>query len=293
MTDFLQDLFDDLREKRLLPVAVALLAGIVAVPLLLMRSGGEAPSDEAPTPAAPDRTGSGALIGAVDAPGEGSDLGVFDPKDPFKSGMEAKKPGVGDGIAQLVTPTTTLPGSSSSGPAAGPSGGAAPAPKDFVPGNTGTAPSPSSPTPRPRMIRKNYMYVIDVKFGQTGNERTRKGVKRLEILPSDRNPVVVFLGASADAKKAVFLIDSRVSQSGEGACRPSVRSCTFLYLRDQDDRNEQFLTDDEGREYHLTLLDIRRVEVKRSSSKQAKASSRRIGAGRKVRFPALAPDVQR
>ena len=295
MTDLLHDLFDDLREKRLLPVALVLLAALVAVPLVLMKPGGDEPASDSAAGATP--APQSAVVGAVGGgPSEGSDLGFFDSKDPFKSGVKVKRPGAGNGVAQLVNPPATLPGATGSGPVGaaptggGPSGGA---PKDLVPPNTVTQKTPST-TPRLRRVRRDYMYVVDVKFGQTGSERTRKGVKRLSILPNDRNPVVIVLGVAADAKRAVFLVDSRASQSGEGACRPSVKSCTFLYLRREDDRDEQFLTDDQGREYHLTLLGIRKIELKKASRKaRAKSSVRRIGASRKVRFPELAPDLQR
>lgn len=305
MNVFLLDLLHDLRAKRLVPVAIALVVALVAVPVVLLKGGGEEPSSEAPVAgaAAASRPGTVPAVQAVEqGPGGSSDLGVFDPKDPFKSALGARKRSTADGTAQLVTPSAGAGGSSSSAaPSSGGSNGASSGPPATGEGIDLNGPSKSPSTGNTptaiRPVRKNYTYVLDVKFGQTGNERTRKGVKRLDILPNDRDPVVVFLGVASDVKRAVFLIDSRISQSGEGACRPSVKSCTFLYLRDEKDRNEQFLTDEQGREYHLTLLDIRKVEVKRSSSKRAKSARRRVGprgrGARVMRFPAFAPDVQR
>jgi len=293
MNDFLLDLLHDLREKRLAPVAIGLLVALVAVPLVLMKSGGEDPGAGTPPPAGASATSSPTIVQSVeDGPGGGSNLGVFDPKDPFKSGVKVKKPQAADGIAQLVNPAPSSGGSS------GGSGGPPPTGvgTDLVPGNV-KPPVSGSPPSAVRPITRSYTYVVDVKFGQTGDERTRKGVKRLGILPNDRNPIVVFLGASSDAKRAVFLVDSRVSQSGEGVCRPTVKSCTFLYLRDTEDRDEQFLTDANGREYHLTLLGIRRVEIKKSTKKKAGASDRRSSArdarARAMALPRLAPDLER
>ena len=300
MTDFFQDLLDDLREKRLLPVALVLLLGLVAVPVLLMKSDGGEAADDVSAGAVPAPAG-GPKAAVVDAVGndsaQDSDLGVFDPKNPFKSDVKVKKPTAADGVAQLVNPPAATPASPAPSGTDVPDG--KPGPTDFVPPGAGQNKLKGTSTPPVvRRQTKLYTYVVDVKFGQTGDERLRKGVKRLGILPNDRNPVVVFLGVSADVKRAVFLVDSRVSQSGEGACRPSVKSCTFLYLRDRPDRDEQFLTDEKGREYHLTLLDIRRVEVKKSSAKaSAKASRRSVttagGKTRSVQFPALAPEVRR
>jgi hypothetical protein len=134
----------------------------------------------------------------------------------------------------------------------------------------------------PKQRTTFYTYVIDVQFGKRGRERERKGLKRLETLPNDRAPVVVFLGVSGDREKAVFLVDSRLGQSGEGVCRPSVDACTFLYLRDSKERNEHFLIDENGEEYTLTLVDIRRVRVEsQASSKRSRSAARRERARRK------------
>lgn len=294
MKDFLLDLLHDLREKRMAPVAIVLLVALVAVPLVLTKPGdGDGKAEE---PAADQATaaeagsGQGLVQTVEEGPSAGdSDLSVFHPKDPFKSAVRARRPGPRDGVAQLVSPSV---GSSSPGIGSG----SAPAPS----GGGGANVSPPSTTPSPGVVRrvtKAYTYVVDLRFGPTGDERLRRGVRRLGILPSDRDPLVVFLGVSSDARRAVFMVDSRASQSGEGTCRPSLKTCTFLYLRAEQDHDEQFVSDATGREYHMTLLDIRRVEVKRSprnASRRRVRASAAAGAGtRVVTFPSLAPDEER
>src|SRR5215213_636052 len=88
MQVFLLDLWHDLREKRLAPVAVVLLLGLIAVPVLLAKPA-EDPGP-APVVAAPKKADREALAALTkvklgeDATGKGSTLGVFDPDNPFK-----------------------------------------------------------------------------------------------------------------------------------------------------------------------------------------------------------------
>jgi hypothetical protein len=313
MNAFLLDLVHDLKEKRLAPVAVVLVVALLAVPLVLMKPAAEDSGSAAPPQNAVSAGGAAnsTIVKTVEGPGSGqSDLGVFDPKDPFKSTVKVKKPAASDGVAKLVNPLAAPSGGSSGGAPVDLKAGI-PDKSVFDRGLTGSPPSsggggsaPTSPSPVVRRrVTKNYQYVVDLKFGATGDERVRKGVKRLAILPSDSNPLLVFLGVSADASRAVFLVDSTASQSGEGACRPSVKTCTFLSLRTNDDRNEQFVSDSNGREYHITLTGIRRVEIKRSSKsakKARKAARRKVSVttadGPKkttVQFPVFGPDVIR
>ena len=87
MKIFLLDLWHDLKEKRLWPVAVVLLAGLVAVPVLLAQ-----PADE-PSTAPPAATAAGPKPDVLkqlakvklgdDEVGDGSTLGAFDPSNPF------------------------------------------------------------------------------------------------------------------------------------------------------------------------------------------------------------------
>jgi hypothetical protein len=116
---------------------------------------------------------------------------------------------------------------------------------------------------------------VDIKFGRVGRARRRSGVKRLEILPNSRHPVLVFLGVTADRRRAVFLVDSTTSQSGEGKCRPDLENCTFVYLATDDEKDEHFFTDADGTEYGLHLLKIRAVEVKPTKSSRPRASRER------------------
>ncbi len=83
MTMFFLDLWHDLREKRLWPVAVGLIAAIIAVPVILFK-----PASDAAPPATvvPPSNGAATLpVVSVDSgPTVGSHLNVYSEKNPFK-----------------------------------------------------------------------------------------------------------------------------------------------------------------------------------------------------------------
>ncbi|HEX8051982.1 MAG TPA: hypothetical protein VF517_03255, partial [Thermoleophilaceae bacterium] len=85
MTTFLLDIWHDLREKRLWPVAVALLAAIVAIPAVLIK-----PAETPQVDAAPPSATTAALPTVASDPSivDGSNLDAFDIKDPFSSAAD-------------------------------------------------------------------------------------------------------------------------------------------------------------------------------------------------------------
>ena len=78
------------------------------------------------------------------------------------------------------------------------------------------------------------------------------------MLPSQANPLLIFLGASKNGGNAVFLVDSTLTAVGEGKCKPSKADCAFLYL---GAGSEHELTNDEGDSYTLRVDQIRKVKV--------------------------------
>jgi len=279
------DVWHDLREKKLAPVAILLLAALIAVPTLLAKS----PS-AAPPPAPPVQTG--AIAGASpNAPQlqpvaqlAASDLDTYSPTNPFAPLPQLKTP------ADLDVVSPPPPGGDSAGAGSPTSSGAASTGGGSVGGGSTGVPavgggdtgSGGGSLPRfmgPKRAPKAtlYTYVVDLDFGPPGNERRRNGVARLQILPNAERPLLVFLGVSADSKQAVFLADSTASQSGEGRCEPDVETCTFIYLTTATNRNEHVVTDSEGQDYLLRLRDIRRVKVEdlkqREAARKKKANS--------------------
>ena len=84
-------------------------------------------------------------------------------------------------------------------------------------------------------------------------------VQRLGLLPSRKLPLIMYLGVADDHETAVFMVDSRLSQGGEGRCVPKDSLCTFLELRADPGQDEHHFRDADGNEYLLRLRALNRV----------------------------------
>ena len=269
MKEIAIDVWHDLREKKLAPVAILLLIALIAVPTLLAKSPAAVPAPAPPT----------APMGAGTAPGEGapqlqpvaqlenSKLDTYSPKNPFAPLPALKAP------SELPV-VSADPAGASSGDTPALAGGGSDFSIPSFDGGGGGVPALPSPGPirgpGPDAQTTLYTYVADLDFGPPGRERARKGVARLEILPNKEKPLLVFLGVSADNKEAVFLADSTASQTGEGRCEPDVDTCTFIFLSTAEGRNEHSVTDADGQEYLLRLNAIRRVDVEALKEREAR-----------------------
>jgi hypothetical protein len=255
MSTLFLDLIQDLREKRLWPIAVALLAATAAVPLVLFKPAGSQPVTGPATGASAGPQGL-PVVNVSNGAGDPSKLNEFAEKNPFKPMMALKK-----GAA------ASSAGSGSGGSGSGGTGGAGSA---STPGGGGaggggaTGGTPSGGGGGGGSVgtdRKYYAFRVNVEFGPRGHEKSYKDVKQLSMLPDDKSPVVVFMGMSADFKTAIFLIDNGKFQAdGEGKCRPSADACSFVELDLHDSGNEETLAALDGsNDYTLKLTKISRV----------------------------------
>ena len=292
MKIFLLDLWNDLREKRLWPVAVVLLASLVAVPVLLAR-----PAEEPSAPPQPSGAVSKAskesdleqlakVELADEEPGDGSTLGVFDPENPFTPPKAAVKnesdqaPSAEAGPDSSESPQNPEPAKTEDGAAGG--GGSGGGDAGGTTGGTGGGTGGGDGgTPPP--ITVAYKYVADVTFSSNGRVRRVKGLEKLDILPNEASPLLIFMGVTENAGNAVFLVDSTLEAAGEGRCRPSASNCAFLYL---GAGSEHEFTNDDGDSYTLRVDEIRRVKLGASAS-------RNHGVGRKARASIAAPGARR
>ena len=262
---FLLDLWHDLRAKRLWPVALGLAVAVVAVPVVLSSSA-ETP-DPAPLPTvrkAPEPKDLKALASVKldeSSSERGSSLNTFDPSNPFRPPKKATK----SQNTESDAPSSVV---GNSGGAAGgggsdtggnsltgggdlvivpPSGGG-------TTGGGGTGDTGGDGT----QTTTQYRYVVDATFSVNGRARHIKGLERLDMLPSEDSPLLLFLGVSANAGNAVFLVDSTLDAAGEGKCKPRARECDFLYL---GAGSEHEFTNDDGDSYTLRIDEIRKVKV--------------------------------
>lgn len=277
--DFLLEIWHDLREKRLAPVAIALLVSLVAIPALL-RGGGEEAGSPSPLPITASGSGSEAKVEvAQELAEQGSKLDSYDKRDPFDSplpGGGADKDENQDSGKAIAPGDGALTGEDkATGGGGGGGGGTAPA-------ETGSGKSDGSggsSAPQVKRTSTFYNFNLKLEFGRPGREKRYKSVSRLEMLPSDRSALLVYMGVTESQKTAVFFVDSSLNQQGEGSCRPSPSDCRFLYLRSGQ---EHYFSTDGGREYRLELIAIKRVRA--SSEKKQRAAARKSArSARKAR----------
>jgi hypothetical protein len=276
MKTFLLDLWQDLREKRLAPVAVVLLLGLVAVPVLLAKPAENPGPSTVPTATpkkenealaalAKVKLGEEAAVG-----GKGSTLGVFDPDNPFtppKGTIRKDKPNAPAAGGEAATPAGSTGGGDTGG--TGDLGGGVPT----VPPTGGGGGGGGTET--------QFMYVVDLTFKANGRTRHIKGMQKLDMLPSDSSPLLIFMGVTAKGGDAVFLVDSTLEAAGEGRCKPSESECAFAYI---GPGAEYVFSEEDGDTYTIKIDEIRKVQVNAKSAKSAKGAKARASVGPQRRF---------
>jgi hypothetical protein len=314
MKNLLLDLWHDLRAKRLWPVALVLLGGLVAVPVVLSKKA-EEPTVAPPPPAKaeklePEGPAQLAEVKLEDlGQGTGSSLSSFDdPSNPFAppqkvldqiqresagggAGVDAGSGSGGAGGSDSGGGKVSLDGGSLGGGAgaggdpidtgSGDTGGGAPGGDTGDTGDTGDIPAPPVDGGE-KTTTVNYTYVADVTFRVNDRRRKIKAMEKLDILPDRASPLLIFLGVTENAGNAVFLVDSTLDAAGEGSCKPSRSECAFLYL---GPGSEHEFTNDEGDSYTLRVDEIRRVELGGGKKKAAASKKDRKTASAAVEQP--------
>jgi len=281
------DTWRQLVERRLWPIALLLLAALVAVPVLLA-------SDPAPAPAPATTTASAKsddpiaaakpIVAQATSFDDSSRHVLGSPKDPFKPAVLPKptpapsttvttsKTSLADATAantatssggsssSSTTTTSTGTGSTPSTPST-PSGG----------GGTTTPPPPSSAPPsKPKAYE---LYSLTVRFGDASTALTKQHLKRLAPLPDADDPVAIYLGPGPDKRSAVFLVDASVTPQGDGTCKPYAADCQTVTLHEGDTEFFDVKDPTSGAvtTYELDLLNI----VRKSTTSARKARTAR------------------
>lgn len=283
---FLSDLLFDLRQRGLLPILILVVVAIVAVPILLSKGSEE----EAVVPPPAVGTASGATGGTG---GSHRDLAVVQlkpglraykkrlahrtPTDPFKqryTGPVLK--------GSELNPINTSEGSSPSG---GQPEGVAPESTPSFPSSPGTLPG-GAPAPKPGELI-SYAWAIDVQITHTtqkgggkedssqetttGSENkesapettTRKRVLPYAGIPSDKLPVVVYMGPDPKTRKPMLLVSDGVASTfGEGNCISGNETCQLLEV--EPGMPEIFSYGPNLDRYKINVLKIYRTVTKRT-----------------------------
>jgi hypothetical protein len=282
MNDLIQDTWHDLRAKRLWPVAVVLALAIVAIPVLLTKSAAQPPTSSPVVTETDPREriavrldGDSAVSG-----GTGSPLDKFAEGDPFTPPAAIVRRAVSGATATISASGPTGDGATDEGGSGGGREPSAGSPPDSSP-----RPPANVVPPQTRTETAEYEYVADVTFWNGDRRRALRGVRKLDMLPNQTAPVLIFMGTAGNGGNAVFLVDSTLKATGEGRCVPSPANCAYVHV---GPGAEHVFTTEEGDAYRLRVDEIRRVEVKASASKsRMPVAEGAASAGRRFQLPSL------
>jgi hypothetical protein len=274
--DFLNDLYYDLRDRRLLPLVALVVVAIAAVPFLL--GGNEeafVPQPEQPLSSlgSADRASNLTVVEAT--PGlrdYRKRLGHLSPTNPFKQRFTGLPPsaelqtssseveGSGGGsstVAEGTTETTEAPQGGGSESGGSPSGGS----------EAGSA--------------QKYEFVIDAQISRIektadGEEKVTKteerhGIPILAQLPGKKTSVATLLGANTDKRRLVFLVSHDVrAVTGEFGCiTRGAEVCEILEV--QLGALLEYLYEPTGVRYGIKVTNARIIPA---GSRQGASSSR-------------------
>jgi hypothetical protein len=270
-------------QRKLWPLAVLLLAAVVAVPMVMAKD----PEAASTPPAVATKSSHSTLatepLVALAGPGDRAKrrrvLGSR--KNPFKPASLPRR------VKAPAAPKQPATGTPTSG-AAPTSGGGGSVPGATVPSLVVT---PPADTTTPEKVYE--MFEPTVRFGpsSTGSALPSRDLTRLAALPSVAEPALVYLGVLDDEETAVFLVDSGVVAHGDGVCKPSRTRCATVQLK----AGETELFDVAGHDgqpatqFHLDVVRVRRTET--TSARHAMRSYARVSkAGQEILRARVARD---
>jgi hypothetical protein len=263
----------DLVRRRLWPVALLLVAALVAVPVVLAKPATHAPASPATTSAAPVATPADSYVELASNDTTTTTrrrvLGAH--KDPFepaplpkvKHRKHAKKASVAKAAA---TATPTAAPASSGGTSVSTSTGST----GVTGGSVPSVPVVAVPTATPAPVKHFPANSVVVRFGKTGEKKTVSTLTSLETLPSSSSPLLVFMGFHNGGKVAEFMLTGDVTAEGDGTCTPSEKDCETLLLRRDQTEFLTFSGTGADGEYELDLNSLHPSKTASAAALEAK-----------------------
>jgi hypothetical protein len=230
---FLRRVVGELREKRLWPVAVALLVAIVAVPVALSKSSTSAPVAQLPQAASPpSQAASVPAVSVQSTPGQSRLTGKV--RNPFAQQRTGGTSTAASATAATSTATTAATagttGASGAAGTATTSGTATP--------TTTTATTPpatitpnAKPTPTTAALSATQAYHVTLAItNATGGLNSVDPLQRLSVLPSQQHPLLIELGVLKGGHRVLFVVQPGTVVNGPGTCTPGPIDCEILSL---------------------------------------------------------------
>lgn len=260
---FARALLRDLVDKRLWPIAVALVAALVAIPLVLGGGGAATDAPAPPVAATPDAsTTAVAAVQLTGAPAPTTRPGKV--RDPFRRKITKPK----------TTTSEDGAASAGSGSSAG-TGSGGTTPPTTTPGTT-TPPPPPAPTPTvPKELGGYFRTEIRWSRDATGDAH---GISRLTPLGGTADPAALFLGVTIDPTKsnalnAVFLVGPHATADGDGDC--NALDCRVVAV--EAGESESFtVTPTDGGAPRSYRLDVEKVDAVKASVALARTMRARV-----------------
>jgi len=225
----------ELVDRKLWPIALVLVIALVAVPVLLTK---KAPTDIVTPPSGPLPYSSGKTLPAISvqtAPGNsnlaGKGRNPFTPQHVATTSTTATVASVtttpATGTTTTSTGTTGTSSANSGGSGTGASTTTTPA---TPPAPTSTTPAPA-PKPAPTGLTATQAYQVSLAITtHDGGVNTIDPLKRLSILPSKQQPMLVELGVLQGGHSVLFVVEPGTVVSGAGTCTPGPIDCEILSL---------------------------------------------------------------
>jgi len=263
-----RNILNDLVDRRLWPVALALVAALVAVPVMLGGGSKTASSTAAdPTAAAPAAGGTVQAAISVSTPSTTRHNRAGTVRNPFVQHKVKTGP---DAVTNPQPSVSVAPANV---------GAPSPSPSVSSPGYTVTPIVPGSGGGK-RDAAPADVWRVNLRFGDAGNQKVRHDIPRLTPLPSATNPFFIFLGVLSDHKTAVFLVSSDATATGDGTCKPTPEQCDTIEMKAGD---TEFFDVAQGNagvlQYELDLLKVFKGQVKGKAA--AARAARRVSKGGK------------
>jgi hypothetical protein len=286
----LQATWAGLRQKRLWPVVAVLLAGIVAVPVLLSKSPKASPQAQVPAPVVPPSSGTTLPAISIQSTPAHTNLKGH-ARNPFAAAAgsgattHASTTAGTSSAVSTVTAAAQNAVSNFNSTASSPTGTTSTSSPTGSPttGSTTTS-TPSSPPsitgnakPKPVQSGLRSTEAYDVALSLTNSQNgvdTIDPLARLSVVPSTQQPRLVELGVLQGGSRVLFAVEPGTVVDGPGSCIPGPLDCEILSLA--QDQTEAVSQGSGGGP--VGLFAVTGISVTKYSSASAASKARRAGS---------------
>jgi hypothetical protein len=270
MTDFLNSLKADLLDRRLLPIAALVLAGLVAAVAYVALGGGSKAAAPAPAPTIA-RTSTGIAV-------------TPSPASPAQAVAETTSGSSAQSRGRSHDPFNPLPGDVVKAAAAASSKSTSSTSSTTTSSKSGSSlkgeakaeTKPSSPSQPSTPSKPTTVYHVSALFGvvpvpvpPTGVQLTPyESLRLLTTLPSAKQPLIVFRGITSGGKSALFTLVGEAILHGSATCLPSATQCQAIELKPGQTEQLEYLPLSGA----MVTYELRIVSIKSSRASSATVS---------------------